>query len=224
MSNNLKSVFCSLAVCLAFVACKKEVANEPMAPNTSETVKAATDEQSYYTTPDGETYTYIDTTGAGVSSTSISSQKAMGDTTIDEKTFSKVSGDGSRIYNYQNSDKGVTTLVAYNGAEKITTTVLKANEPVGTVWTDNFTSGGVPATYKWQIVEKGISRTVLGVTYNNVIKVHLVGVATVGSRAANTIASADYFYAPNVGLIENIGYNPVSGAVELHRVFQKKSK
>lgn len=223
MSNNIKSLFFALAACAAFTACKKEVANESIAGGNTETGAKLADGQSYYTTPAGETYTYVDTTSGGVSSTSISTQKSLGDTTIEEKTFAKVSGDGSRIYNYQNSDKGVTTLVAYNGSDKITTTVLKANEPVGTVWTDNFTNAGIATSYKWQIAEKGISRTVLGVTYNNVIKVHLQGTAAVGAKGNSTVANADYFYAPNVGLIENISYNPISGAVELHRVFQKKS-
>ena len=224
MFNAFKSFSIVLAACIAFASCKKEVANEP-AGNTSETITGLPDAQSYYATPNGETYTYVDTTAGGSASTSISSQQRMGDTTINEQTFDKVTGDGSSIYNYQSSKEGVTTLVSFNGKEKITTTVLKANEPVGTLWTDNFTTGGVPTTYEWKIVEKGISRTVLGVSYNNVIKVHLNGTAILGAKAVSAvIANADYYYAPNVGLIENIGYNPASGVVELHRVFQKKSK
>ena len=224
MFNAFKSVSVALAACIAFASCKKEVANEP-AGNTSEAISGIPAAQAYYATPDGETYTYIDTTAGGAASTSVSSQQRVGDTTINDQSFAKVTGDGSKQYNYQNTSDGVTTLVSFNGTEKITTTVLKANEPVGTVWTDQFTTGGIPTTYEWTIAEKGISRTVLGVTYNDVIKVHLNGTAAMGDKAANTpIANADYYYAPAVGLIENIGYNPATGQVELHRVFQKKIK
>ncbi|CAN5834706.1 hypothetical protein BH11BAC4_BH11BAC4_08080 [soil metagenome] len=224
MFNNLRSLFIILAAGLAFASCKKEDVAQPVAGTTGK-VAATAESQSYFTTPDGAAYSYVDTTGAGISSTNVSSQKSLGDTTIGEISFAKVTRDGSHVNSYQHSANGVTTMVAYNGADKITTTVLKANEPVGAVWTDEFTSAGIPTSYKWQITEKGISKTVLGVTYDNVIKVHLLGTAKIGAKGATTaIANADYYYAPNIGLIENVGYNPVSGAVELHRVFQKKGK
>jgi len=224
MFNTSKTVFLALAACIAFASCKKDPVTEPATAGTAIAPSpVVADAPSYFVAPNGETYTYVDTTGKGIVSTSISSKQNVGDTTIDEKTFAKVTGDGSHISNYQHSADGVTTMVTYNGTDKITTTVLKANEPVGTEWTDNFTNAGIPTSYKWQIAEKGISRNVMGITYANVIKVHLLGTATIGTKTT-TVANADYFYAPNVGLIENISYNPASGATELHRVFQKKSK
>ena len=64
-------------------------------------------------------------------------------------------------------------MVSYNGNDKITSTVLKANEPVGAVWKDEFMNAGIPTTYLWKIVAKGIEKTVLGIKYINVIQVHL---------------------------------------------------
>ncbi len=175
---------------------------------------------SYIPYCSGSSFTYVDTLGTGtsVSTTGIT---FVSDTTMDGKVFSKFSSTGgSTTFTYYNCTGGVTTVIAFNGADKITTTLLKANNAVGSSWTDVFTSGGIPTTYTWSIIAKGVPRTVLGVVYPDVIQVHLVGTVSVPPAPPVEFAQGDYFYARNVGLIENITYNSFTGMQESHRVIQ----
>ena len=221
MFNNIKPVLAGL-LCLAFASCKKDIVSENGATPESNAGKSGAVskvDDSYYPYNSGSTYTYVDSTLAGSSTITKSAISISGDTTIDGKIFSKAPAGGS-AFNYYNSTEGVTTLVAYNGKDKVTTTVLKANEPVGTVWKDVFSNAGVPTTYEWKIVAKGMDRTVQGVRYSNVIQVHLLGSAEVPVQGKVVFANSDYYYAPNVGLIENIAYDPATGKMGLHRELQ----
>ena len=221
MFNNIKPVIVGL-LCFAFASCKKSIVGENgITPENNAdkngTIPKVND--SYYPYKNGSTYTYVDSTLEGSSTITRSAIKISGDTAIDGKTFSKIPAGGS-TFNYYNSTEGVTTLVAYNGGDKITTTVLKANEPVGSVWEDSFSNAGVPTTYEWKIVAKEINRTVQGIMYTGVIQVHLLGYAEMPVQGKVVFANSDYFYAPNVGLIESIAYDPATGKTELHRELQ----
>lgn len=224
MFKTIKPVLVAGSLCLAIVSCKKDIVEENPASTEKNSVanSEAAANSSYY--PVGTDQVYLDTTAAGPSTSAKAAIEHLGDTTIDEKTFSKTSATGSSAVNYVNSTNGVTTLVSFNGKDKITSTLLKANEPVGTVWTDEFTNAGIPSVYEWKLAAKGITKTVLGVTYTNVIQVHLNGTAKIPSKGNVAFADADYFYAPNVGLIEHINYNTVTGKPELHRVLQNPAK
>ena len=226
MFKTIKPVLVAGSLCLAIVLCKKDIVEQnPVSTEKNITATAdATGNSSYYPVGSGTNQNYLDTTAAGPSTSAKATIENLGDTTIDEKTFSKTSATGSSAVNYVNSTNGVTTLVSFNGKDKITSTVLKANEPVGTVWTDEFTNAGVPSVYEWKLAAKGLTKTVLGVTYANVIQVHLNGTAKIPSKGNVAFADADYFYTPNVGLIEHINYNTVTGKPELHRVLQNPVK
>lgn len=206
-------------LCLAIISCKKDMVNEngAVAPATSDKTTAA----SYLPYSNGGIYTYSDSTIGGSAAVVKSAITVSGDTTIDGKTFSKTATGNSPVYNYYNSADGVTTLVNFNGQDKLTTTVLKANEPVGTVWKDEFSNAGIPTTYEWKMVAKGMDKTVKGVAYSNVIQVHLDGYAEVPTQGKVVFANSDYYYAPNVGLIENTSYNPKTGNIEFQRILQK---
>lgn len=224
MTHPIKPVFTMLFFCIAFVSCKKDLVNEykqmpePLVGKVVDTLSKA---YSYYPFRDKSILSYVDTTIDGSTIISKSTLAILGDTTIDGKTYSKASTGGSETITYHNYQDGVTTLLSYNGDDKITTTVLKANEPVGTVWKDVFLNDGVPTTYAWKIVAKGINRTVLGVKYTDVMQVHLAGTADVPVQGKVVFANSEYFYAPNIGLIENISNNPATGITDLHRVLQK---
>lgn len=217
MFKNIKPVLGGI-LCIAIVSCKKDIVSEnaAVAESTGNTAAAA----SYLPYNNGTVYTYSDSTAGGAALVS-SAIKVSGDTIIDGKTFSATAAENSKSYNYYNSTDGITTLVTYNGEDKITTTVLKANEPVGTVWKDEFLSAGIPTTYEWKIVARGINRTVKGVSYMNVIQVHLNGYAEVPGQGKVVFANTEYYYAPNIGLIENTSYNAATGKVEFQRLLQK---
>ena len=221
MFSNIKPVLAGL-ICLSFVSCKKDTVGEnggtsEIKADNNGTVSKVTD--SYYPYNNGSTYTYVDSIPGGSSTISRSEIKILGDTAIDGKTFSKNTAEGS-AFNYYNSTEGITTVITYNGEDKITSTILKANEPVGTVWKDVFSNAGVPSTYEWKIVAKGMNKKVQGIMYSNVIQVHLSGYAEVPVHGKMVFANSDYYYAPNVGLIENIAYNPATGKTEFHRELQ----
>ena len=222
MFNNIKPVLAGL-LCLAFASCKKDMVDESgVTPENNAAKSSVTSEanDSYYPDANGSTYTYVDSTLGGSSTITRSAMKVAGDTVIDGQNFSRTATKGSSTFDYYSSANGVTTLITFKGKDKVTTTVLKANEPVGTVWKDVFSNAGVPTTYEWKIVAKGINKTVRGVAYANVIQVHLLGYAQVPAQGKVVFADSDYFYAPNIGLIENISFNPTTGKTELHRELQ----
>jgi hypothetical protein len=221
MFKIVKPVFFGLA-CLAFASCKKDDVSKNVTDQNS-TEKAAVSDLNYYPYNNGTAYSYVDSIN-GVASTVSKSVAILGDTTIDGKSFSKTGDKSSSSYNYYNATDGVTTMLSFNGDEKRTTTVLKANEPVGTTWKDVFTNAGVPTTYQWTIAAKGLTRTIKDVTYNNVIEVQLVGSADLPGQGKVVLARSDYYYAPNTGLIESISYDPSTGKTQLHRVLQGNAK
>ncbi len=104
----------------------------------------------------------------------------------------------------QNGMPGSTTT----GAEYV---ILKDNLDVGGNWTDTYsqtttyTDPAIPAitmntTNNGFIVEKGISVTVNGETYNNVIKTKLVQSVTFAGQT--TVTTTYYWFAKNVGPIK----------------------
>lgn len=223
MFNNFKLLFAGI-LCFAFVSCKKDaVLENGVTPRNSadKNTSGSVVNDSYYPYENGSIYTYLDSIPGESVTITKSAILISGDTTIDGKIFSKSKAGRSSTFEYYNSAAGITTLVSFKGKDKLTTTVLKANEPVGTTWKDIFSNAGVPTTYEWKIVAKGINRIVHGFTYSNVIQVHLLGYAEMPVQGKVLFADSDYYYAPNVGLIENISYNPTTGKTEIHSELQK---
>jgi len=100
------------------------------------------------------------------------------------------------------------TLGLALGGAQVETIYLKDNSSVGTVWTQtiNLTVPGipfpVPVTLTYTLAEKGVSRTVNGIAYSNVIHVSLALSSTLVPAASLTTDIQSY-YAPKYGLIEN---------------------
>ena len=145
------------------------------------------------------------------------------DTTIGTVVYQKYTTENAQP-SYYNCTAGVSTVIGINGTtvagapvEFVKLTLLKANEAVGASWTDINTNGGQQFTYTSSIIEKGVTRVVKGITYTDVIKVH---VTTTIDVAGGTIPAgqSDYYYAKGKGLIENITIDDFSGTQILHRV------
>lgn len=180
---------------------------------------------------DGSSYTYVDTTSQGAA-TNVQNVSFERDTLIDGAVYQKFNVTGSQGTLYYNCAAGVTNIVTFNVAfsgaviPRIDETLLKANSPVGTTWQNSINLGsGVTATYDWSIAEKGISRSVLGNTYPDVIRVHLSVSTAIPGVGTIPAAEGDYYYGKNVGLIENEMYDLTSGfpVQSLHRVLQAYS-
>lgn len=174
---------------------------------------------------DGSEYTYVDTSFGGSATTTTSTLDIVADTTIDGKIFSKTISDGSA--SYHNCTNGITTVIVYNlsatggTVEKLASTFLKENEAVGATWQDQNLNGiGQTVLYDYEIISKGSSRTVLGVTYNDVIHVHQTASIDVPILGNLVTGETDYYYARNIGLIESLMIESLTGTLVLHRVLQ----
>ncbi|MEI2747545.1 MAG: hypothetical protein V9E88_02140 [Ferruginibacter sp.] len=239
MIRTFKTLLLVIVAGISFTACEKEYSEENgLLPGSgggggngggggggnNATCKSCT----YQPWCDGSVYTYVDTTGAGATTTS-QTLDILADTTIDGKTFHKTDAGSSSNLSYQNCTNGVTTLVAYNPVgtggstvERINTVPIKENEPVGATWQEvNAVTGG-NAVYDYEIISKGSSRTVLGVTFPDVIHVHQT-LSTEVFGISIPQAETDYYYAKNVGLIEAYTVDAFFGSLLLHRVLQSYS-
>jgi hypothetical protein len=85
-----------------------------------------------------------------------------------------------------------TPDVNFNGQALPSTNFIyiKPNEPLNTEWSYPVSNG---STYVFKILEKGISKTINGVSYTNGIKVNLKVNFTVGG-SSTTLSNADYLW------------------------------
>lgn len=132
------------------------------------------------------------------------------DSTIDSKNYHVFinSGSGaSEYYRVSGSDYYTyQSLPAALGGTKVENLYLKAGAAVGVSWaqTYNITYLSIPlvVTVTNKIESKGISRTVNGNVYNNVIHTSTV-INVTGVSPTQLTTDIDYYYAPNYGMIEN---------------------
>jgi hypothetical protein len=232
MLKRILPLLTGLFVGITFFSCQKELSEQigslpGSGGNPPGGTAVACKACSYTPWCHGSVYTYIDTM-AGVGTPTTQTINIIRDTTIDGKVFQKFSNPGAD--GYFNCTAGVSTLIAYSvpatgGAIiKLEQTVLKANAPAGTTWTNSLNNGlGQNVDYNYSIAAKGLTKMVLGVNYTDVIQVHLTISVTVPVLGTVVMGESDYFYANNIGLIDNITYNanPFGPpTMALHRVLQ----
>jgi hypothetical protein len=171
----------------------------------------------YYPVCSGSIYKYSDTNSVGAVFNTVNNLLYVKDTIMEGKTFQKIDGVSSPN-TFFNCTAGVTTGITINpGGVPITrTTVLKANEPVGATWSDNVYVSGQNLVYDYEIVSKGLPKTTAGITYADVIHVEVLVSINI-SGTTTPAASADYYYAKGVGLIEAFVYDNL-GNVDDHVV------
>lgn len=190
-----------LAATIIFTACSKN--------NSSSTTTANTD--VYVNSTAGSSWSYRQTDLTGTNSPSnytvTSSSK---DTTINSRTYHvyNYSYGGSEYLGMDGHDYYQYDSIPVTGGINIERLYLKDNISAGTTWKQDFslTIPGfplpVPLTVSNKIAETGISRTVNGTAYSNVIHVSTsLSSALIPSSALSS--SIDSYYAPKYGLIEN---------------------
>lgn len=107
---------------------------------------------------------------------------------------------GNSYYQYRNTNGAGGLDIA------IEDLYLKDNANVGDSWSQsvNVDVGGglsIPVTFTNSVLEKAISKTVNGITYNNVY--HLkTDISASGVPAGTIVSNIQNYYAPKVGLIE----------------------
>lgn len=180
----------------------------------------------------GSTYVYSDTLKDPLSGTESSFLRRADyissiDTTIDGRVYKKIefSTGTATTYNYINCLDGETRVIAYN-VESTTsgnillafkTIELKANAAIGSTWSDTTSYASGNFLYRKHTLEqKGTTRSVLGINYNDVIKVSVDQSTFYVDPPLGLIQAGvtEYYFAKGIGLIETITYgkNPLTGA------------
>lgn len=152
---------------------------------------------------------------SGNQSTMTNSYTTETDTTVNGAPYRKITGisdNGTTTTtntSYFNCTNGVSTVFAYNvtgvGGTTlafIKSTPIKANEPVGATWSEVIQNqANQDVTNAYTIIEKGISRTVLGRVYADVIHIELrQSIDMMGTPIEAGVTQ--YYYAKGVGVIE----------------------
>lgn len=213
MIRFLLAVF-SCMLLMTFSACNDE----------NETNAEATGDCTYLKAREGTTWTYK---GELNYTTEI-----IGDTVINGRDYLVGVNDLDISY-IGCSDRGITGLSVLSqtfagGTVEYAELDLEANEEVGHQWqstpiTITYDFNGVTAEttvqYNFEIIEKGISLEVNGITYEDVVFIENNVTSTTvipGFPSTSSTAKTDYYLAPEVSLIRSISYTPnvFSGALE----------
>jgi hypothetical protein len=195
----MKTILSLLAATLIFSACSKN--------NSSGSASA----DVYLNTSAGSSWSFTQTDETGTNPpANYTVTSTSNDTTVGSRKYhvfqysyggSEYLGvDGNNYYQYDS--------IPVSGGINIDRLYLETNAAVGDTWNQDFSLDipgipiPVPLTVTNKIAEKGISRTVNGTQYSNVIHV----TTTLSSAlipASSFTSSIDSYYAPNYGLIEN---------------------
>lgn len=245
MRNVLAKAFSFALLLAALTSCQKEYSIEgyslngpnvpPTNPPTNPPINPPTnppgnqtdcDLCEYMPICDGSTYTYVDNM-FGTQNTRNVTLEYHRDTTINGVVFQKITDGVNPQPTYFNCTNGATRLISYNnvssGGQNVSVAdmvMIKANEAVGATWTAVIDQTPTQqAHYTFKILEKGISRTVAGTTYNDVIRVNQKMAAVVMGTSI-PVSDSDYYYARDIGLIEVVIFNTMTGAQDGHTELQ----
>jgi hypothetical protein len=222
---------------ILFASCQKEldgVINGPTTGGGSGTGGGATGECKeciYLPICDGSVYKYVDTVVSIGQPPTITNYnytlRVLSDTTIDGVTFKKTKNEDATLntISYYNCSNGVSKSINYNAVStggtsvtEIRQVLLKANAPVGETWTNSINYSGQTVVFTNKIFQKGISRTVNGVTYNDVIVVKVDGeVSALGTVIP--FSTGFNYVAKGIGAIESFTETSgIFGNQYLHRI------
>ncbi len=198
------NVFFFCIIALTFTACKKD--NTPDNPNPP---KADT----YINTTSGSSWTYheIDSSGTTPVSSDFTVTSTSKDTSINSRSYHiyNYSYGGSQYLNTSGHDYyQFDSMPGGLGTGVFERLYLKDDAAVGASWKQDFSVTipvspfPVPVTVTNNITEKGISRTVNGVNYTDVIHV-TTSISSILIPATALSSNINIYYAKKYGLIEN---------------------
>ncbi len=211
----MKTTISFLSLILIFSACKKN--DSGSTGNTSSYTYVNTNAASSWN------YQQTDSSGATPTTSNYTVTSSPNDTTINNRKYHvyNYSYGGSQYLSNSGSDYYQFDSIPVAGGSNIERLYLKDNISAGNTWSQNFnlTIPNFPLPVSLlvtnKIVEKGISRTVNGITYLNVIHVS-TSLSSSLIPSSSFISAIDSYYAPKVGLIENTSHihNNYSGLNE----------
>lgn len=190
-----------LLLTILAVACKK-----------NSTTNSQANVEKYLSLTAGNTWTYETVNNITVTTTSNTVTSSNKDTAIGSKSyhiFLNSGGAANDYYNISGNDYYTFRNLVALGSSSVESIYLKDNAAVGTGWSQVVNiapfSGvptTIPLTVGYNIAEKGISRTVNGKNYTNVI--HITTTLSSASLPAGSLTTdIQSYYAPKYGLIES---------------------
>lgn len=202
----MKKIFLSVIVSgFLFVSCSKSDDN----PNP-EVIKYMS-----YTSGSKWTYDVITNPGTPGSTTVVDTVTCTAtDTTVEAGTANQriyrimkhSNGNTSDYYNITGNDYYRFRTLPIDNL-KIQELYLKDNAAVGTSWAQTVPvnvpgfPAPIPITVTNSVTEKGITKTVNGIIYNNVVNIK-TEISSASLPAGTIVTDIKSYYAPNVGLIE----------------------
>ncbi|SKA16778.1 hypothetical protein SAMN04488128_1021273 [Chitinophaga eiseniae] len=196
--KHLHVFFLFLAGCALLIACSKEMSHDGTGFPTCD--------YAPYTT--GSSFSYIDVNLT--QDTLAYTLTVSGDTTVNGNTY-KMVGDDS-VFFCSSCKDGIYTQIAsiftFQGykADSLQLTYLKETAAMGSSWSDTVTiSNGTlttKAVLQHTIVQKGVTKTVNGKNYPDVIAVKLDASAIVLNNPVTIGTISTSYYAKGIGLIE----------------------
>jgi hypothetical protein len=160
----------------------------------------------------GNTWTYETVNNITVSTSLNTVTSSNRDTSISSRTyhiFTNSNGALNDYYNISGNDYYTFRNLVALGSSSVESIYLKDNASVGTSWSQVINiapfSGvptTIPLTVGYSVAEKGITRSVNGKSYTNVI--HITTTLTAASLPAGSLTTdIQSYYAPKYGLIES---------------------
>ncbi len=225
----MKNIFFVLTLIPVFFAsCKKDKTPAPVTP--ADTYMSAT--------PDN-TWTYEVTNNVTPSTSSYTRTSTSRDSSINSKAyhvFTRSDGGPNEYYSLTGNDYYTfQNLPTDFGGSAVETIYLKSNAAINTSWTQTYTvsSSGVPLTVNLinTIAETGVSKTVNGIAYTDVIHVTTAITASVFGMpipASGLTSDIQSYYAKKTGLIQssykiNIDYSGIVSKTDQLTILKSSS-
>ena len=227
-SDCMKQTLSAMAACtlLFFTSCEKNTSVEygDLIADPAPALQAASNlsnckDCSYSPVCSGSEYKYSDTSAGTVPIMQQYTLQYLKDTIITGRRYQKIKAAGEQVC-YYNCSSGMSTSITLNSSgPMIKTTNLKANQPVGHTWSEQITDVfGQANIHNYTIMAKGISRTVAGKLYSDVIYIHDRTSLSMAGLGLVPVSRTDSYFAKGVGLIETKRLDEVSGLKVFHRV------
>lgn len=192
---------CLFLLLVLSVSCKKSGSGNNPAPA-----------DQYMSLTAGNSWTYETVNNITVSTTQNTVTSTTRDTSIGGKTYHVFTNSGTAVndyYNISGNDYYTFRNLVTLGSSSVESIYLKDNAAVGTSWSQIVNiapfSGvptTIPLTVGYSIAEKGISRTVSGKSYNNVIRITTT-LTSASLPSGSLTTDIQSYYAPKYGLIES---------------------
>ena len=195
-----KIPFAALFLCFACFSCGKDDDPAPDPPTAS-----------YMNVKAGSTWNYEEINNTPPVATSLftltSTNRDSSITGNSYHVYTNSRSSASEYYRISGNDYYTfQSLPAALGGTKVETLYLKSSAAVGASWQQSYTIsfGGIsfPVNMANSIEEKGINKTVNGISYTDVIHVKTT-LSVTGIPSSALVTDIHSYYAPNYGLIEN---------------------